>query len=289
MKLLSWLCSRWHWVCAGLVVVAGVFSLVVIYWDWFATEPCGMESRSTTARNVGILFFGLIAIMFGIWRGFVADRQSRASQDQAETARRVMLNERFQRGAEMLGSPVLAVRLGGIYTLERLAEDEPEVYHVRIVRMLCTFARNPIVTGVFCEDIHEAVRVIGNRSASDIELEARARFATMLTGVNLAVASLSGANLSGVILNGVNLTGASVALANLTGAHLENANLKDTILEDTNLSGANLSGVVNLTQDQLDKACADPAYPPNLDNANDVGSGDPLVWNERPCSFSVGR
>ena len=98
-----------------------------------------MESRSTTARNVGILFFGLIAIWFGIWRGVVADRQAKASQHQAETARSGLLNERYQKGAEMLGSPVLAVRLGGIYALQHLAEDEPEQYqrpnHASVLRL----------------------------------------------------------------------------------------------------------------------------------------------------------
>ena len=317
MKLPSWLSYIWSWICFGIVVasvaliVGGLSWLSWCYWwdcscrEWLVTGSDCRESGSTTLRNLGFVAGGLLAIGFAIWRGLVADRQSKASRDQAATSRRSLLNERYQRGAEMLGSPVLGVRLGGIYALEQLAEDEPELYHVPIVRLLSTFARDPnkkedkridevegggqLVTKLPCEDVHEAVRAIGNRCTTDIERENKARFAINLAGVNLNLASLSGANLSSVILHSVNLTSASVGLANLTGANLGSANLRDTILTDTNLSGANLSRVRNLTQDQLDKACADPANPPNLENANDVRTGDPLVWNERPCSFSVER
>ena len=43
----------------------------------------------------------------------------------------------------MLGSEVLSVRLGGIYALQRLAEEEPKQYHVQIMRLFCAFVRNP--------------------------------------------------------------------------------------------------------------------------------------------------
>ena len=197
MKQWSWL----RWVCVGLIVI-GLVSLVVVYWEWFATEPCGMESRSTTARNMGILFFGLIAIGFGIWRGVVASRQSKTSQ-------RGLLNERYQKGAEMLGSKVLSVRLGGIYALQRLAADEPEQYHVQIMRLLSAFVRNPVKDPedeatpsggiqklnikdyLLREDIQAALTVICTRSAGDIELEKKANYR-----LNLIQANLTGANLS---------------------------------------------------------------------------------------------
>ena len=302
-RLVYWLRSRWDWIVRNkfltsvIVLAVGFLGLgvVTVCWHW---ERIVTESGSTIIRNLGLVVGGFIAIGFGIWRGIVASRQ-------AEISQRGLLNERYQKGAEMLGSEVLAVRLGGIYALEQLAEDEPELYHVPIVRLLSTFARDPnkkvykmidegeggeqLVTKLPCEDVHEAVRAIGNRSATDIERENKARFAINLAGVNLNRASLSGANLSSVILYSVNLTKASVGLANLTGANLGGANLRDTNLTDANLSGANLSWVRNLTQDQLDEACADPANPPNLGNANDVITGDPLVWNERPCNYSVGR
>ncbi len=183
MKLPNWLRSAWNWIVrykfyVGAIAAVAVLSAVVWGWEWLRWVWCwcwdwlgavseGKESRSTTLRNIGLLVGGGIAI-------WVAYRRSVISQ-------RVLLNERYQRGAEMLGSEVLAVRLGGIYALEGLSEEEPELYHVPIVRVLSTFARNSRVTTVFCEDVHEAVRAIGNRSATDIELETKACFAMMLS------------------------------------------------------------------------------------------------------------
>ena len=257
-RLLNWLCSNWSWVCAVLVITAGLISLVVLYWEWFATEPCGMESRSTTARNVGILFFGLLAIGFGIWRGVVASRQAKTSQ-------RGLLNERYQKGAEMIGSKVLSVRLGGIYALQRLAADEPEQYHVQIMLLLSAFVRNPtkdqeynatpsagvpelnIKDYLLREDIQAALTVICTRSDDDIKLEKEAKNYRL------------------------NLT-----QANLTGANLSRANLTDAFLGLTNLTGADLSHAKGLTQAQLERAGADPANPPDFGDLCDPTTSAPL-------------
>ena len=122
-----------------------------------------MESRSTTARNVGILFFGLIAIGVAIWRSIVADRQAKAALYQVEISRRSLLNERYQRGAEMLGSKVLSVRLGGIYALQRLAQEDPEQYRDQIVGLLDIFVKDPVFERVGVSvDVVVAEEVIKN-------------------------------------------------------------------------------------------------------------------------------
>ena len=66
--------------------------------------------------------------MLAIWRSTVAERQS-------ATAQQGLLNERYQKGAEMLGSDVLSVRLGGIYALERLAAEDPNQYHILVMKL----------------------------------------------------------------------------------------------------------------------------------------------------------
>jgi uncharacterized protein YjbI with pentapeptide repeats len=67
---------------------------------------------------------------------------------------------------------------------------------------------------------------------------------------NLIRANLSDANLSSAALSGANLRG-----ANLRGANLSSADLRGADLSDANLSDADLSGVKDLSQTQLDKAC----------------------------------
>ena len=116
---------------AGWIVLLGVVAWLFHswpggFWDWLRETPNGYESGSTTVRNLGLIVAGLIALPLTLWRIWVADRQAKAaqkqvetSQDQVTTSQRSLLNERYQKGAEMLGSEVLSVRLGGIYALAK--------------------------------------------------------------------------------------------------------------------------------------------------------------------------
>ena len=76
-------------------------------------------------RNIALVAAGLVALPLAILRGIVAERQ-------AHTAQQDLLNERYQRGAGMLGSNVLSVRLGEVYALQCLAEDCPEQYDFQV-------------------------------------------------------------------------------------------------------------------------------------------------------------
>ena len=345
---------------AVLLVVAGLF--VWRFWDWLRIVPPGYESGTATVRNLGLLVTAIIALPLAIWRSVVANRQ-------ANTAQHGLLNERYQKGAEMLGSEVLSVRLGGIYALQRLAEENPEQYHVPIIQLFCTFARNPpkskeskpenqpphkpslredvqaVMTAIGrrskaghayekatkssgltttftaksqggervtvrrempfwldlrkanlnCTDLYEADLSSANFSGADLSsanfLEANLSNAK-LSEANLSNATLASANLSKATLNFANLSYAMLASANLSNAGLPHANLSNATLSEVNLTGAglfrvdltnaNLSGVIGLTQSELNQCRAIPDKPPRLDNAFDAKTGKPLEWNGRP-------
>ena len=92
-----------------------------------------------------------------------------------------------------------------------------------------------------------------------------------LTGANLTRANLLGANLSGA-----HFLGANLLKADLTGANLSQANFFEANLSEANLSGANLSGAHQLSQVQLNAACAAPNDPRSMLS--------PLKWNKRKCA-----
>ena len=283
-QLMDWLRSRWDWIVRNkfvtcVIVWLLVFGVVVVcrHWGWIVTE-----SGSTIIRNLGLVVGGLIAIGFGVWRGVVADRQAKASQDQAKTSQRSLLNERYQRGAEMLGRPVLAVRLGGIYALRHLAEDAPKLYHVQIMRLLCAFVRNPPVdkdrddnarpTGTerkpnikgyqVREDVQEAMTAIGTRSDTDVELEKKADPPFL--------PDLSDAYLPFVWLHKANLTGADLTHARFYPENLtvqEQPKNAELLMADAYLQGANLS---NAFLTGADLTCADLSA--NLSNTVLVGA-----------------
>lgn len=247
-------------VVAAVVVVAAGAGFTVWQWDWLhgsSTET----TASTTLRNMGLLIAGGLAIVFAAWRGWVAERQSATAQRQADIADQNLLNERYQRGAEMLGNPVLSVRMAGIYALQRLAEEHPKRYHIQIMRLFCAFVRNPAgdqespvesfpgikPTPRLREDIQAVVDAIGSRSKEGIELEGKAESFRLdfrkadLRGASLDSHNLSGASLLDADLSWASLNGADLRRVILTGAkmcetYFQHADLSHGLLDFTNMT-----------------------------------------------------
>ena len=219
--------------------------LAIVFRDWLQTGPDGLESGSTTLRNLSLVVAALIALPLAIWRSKVAERQ-------ADAAHQSVRNERYQKGAEVLGSDVLTVRLGGIYALQRLAEEHPEQYHVQIMRLLCDSARHPIAdegsktelrAGAqrrLRQDVQAAMTAISTCHAKESELERTAGFQLDLHDAQLADAYLAFANLSHADLSDANLSRARIWVGNLSHAKLWDAELSRARLFSANLSHADL-------------------------------------------------
>ena len=248
------------WLVVVLVVIAIGVALSIWKWEWMRLDSDGkvLESGSTTIRNLGFVIAGVIALIFAIWRSIVAQSQVDASRLQAETGQRGLLNERYQRGAEMLGHNTLSVRLGGVYALRLLAEEHPENYHVQVMNLLCAFVRYPMKddsvplylensqanhweTRILRADVQDAMAAIGSRSLEDIESE-NAGARPYLRDADIRGLQLLGTNLSNAHLTNVNLSDARIRRANLTGARLRQAILERTFLRDADLSNADIQG-----------------------------------------------
>ena len=276
--------ARWDafWWIAGIVLVLVTsLSLAWCYWEELRGDQ---ESLSTTVRNVGLVIGGAVAILFAVWRSIVAEKQ-------AATAQSGLLNERYQKGAEMLGSKELPVRLGGIYALARLARDHPDDYHTQIMRLLCAFVRHPAGDSIEStllkkltpdakftsgfdgeagedaavnrpprvrEDVQAVMTVIGGRSEDQIKTEKRENYRLDLVNVHLNFVRLVDAD-----LNGVNLPDAELTNAGLIGAKLKGAWLRGSNFENATLFRADLGGV-RLSRVNLEHA--------NLVNANLTGT-----------------
>ena len=100
--------SRGTWITLAILVPA--FGVALLTWFWDALSDG--ESPSTTIRNIGLIIVAATAFPIAVWRGIVADKQATAAHSQAEvalrqdvTAQQGLRNERYQKGAEMLGSP----------------------------------------------------------------------------------------------------------------------------------------------------------------------------------------
>ena len=198
--------------------------------DWLRVTKEGVESGSTTFRNVGIVIAAIFALVIAGWRAEAARRQSAIAQQN-------LLNERYQKGAEMLGSNVLSVRLAGILALQNLADQNRHIYYVPAMQLLCAFIRYPTrddeveVDTTYDDDgephyppvrqdVQAALSILRDRDAELISLEDEQEVVLDLSRSNLRGANLIGLNLSHAILNYATLDGADLREANLSHADL---------------------------------------------------------------------
>ena len=198
-----------RWVGAiAITTVLGVL-LTCIFWQ---DLQAGEESLGATLRNAILMIAAAPAALTALWR-------SRVAEHQATTARNTLINDRYQRSAEMLGSEILPARLGGIYALQSLAQEDPNHYHFQIMQLFCSFVRNQKADNEGVEqtqewapqtkeDIQAIVTAIGGRSEAGLEIERDTGFKIDLRGANLAYINLSGANLRGANLSRSNLRNA---------------------------------------------------------------------------------
>ena len=272
-SVLRWIKNRPNstafWLTVAAIVLVGGVLLPATGWDWLrsGTSESQGESNSTTIRNIGFLVAGALALVFAVWRGVLAQRQAATAERQAETALRQtetaqrqveiaqqgLLNERYQKGADMLGSEVLTVRLGGIYALQRLAKEHPEQYHVQVMRLLCAFVRLPskdqsiepgpaaIEPGTLLgirHDVDAIMQAIGSRSNQQIALEREADFRLDLRGAELTGAQLLDADLSHARFHHARLSNVNFANTDLTDAFLSHADLSQAQFVNVNFTRA---------------------------------------------------
>ena len=237
-------------------------------------------NRGTFLQALGGLFF-LVTAYF-TWRNL-------------QVAEDKQVTERFSKAIEQLGSDKLEVRLGGIYSLERIARDS-ERDHWTIMEVLVSFvkARSPKSQVIdqteqaVMADVQAAITVIGRRDyIKDPQGKKIDLWRTNLTKADFTEAKLAGAdfyeatlqsaglresdltrarfisaNLSGATFKQAKLVealleGANLRSVNLSGADLRGADLHAADLEGADLRGANLIGVTRLTQKQISKAIVD--------------------------------
>lgn len=285
----SWLSTLLLAVVVILAVV-GVASSVTYILDVWPRESeegnADWADRLERIRNIAIIVGGVAALGLAYWRGKTADRQATAAQEQVETTVRQIeiaheqvqaaqqqvqatlqgqLNERYQKSAEMLGSEVLSVRLGGIVALEHLALEHPKQHHADVMKLLFAFIRQPIEDQKVRNDSTWGMR--GGRSdvlaaidavkmcrLQNRKIEANSLHVIDLRGANLQQTDLSDIDLSiepaadsrafviSALLPGIQYGRMDLSHANLSNARLNDATLSRCFCDSTNFTAADLSG-----------------------------------------------
>lgn len=281
-------------------VFAGGVALVLIIVAWlcvtkFYIKPDSAEDRKN-AVTLLLQVLGGTAFILGAWFTW---QQLINSRDELRIAQEGQITERFTRAVEQLGKTddegetvgkngarsgsgrYLAIRLGGIYALERISK-EPTADYSAIIELFTAFVRQnaPVKADESVvkvkPDIQAILTVLGRRQwpSGDGQSHRLDLQATDLGGGNLTNGKFSGANLNQCRLNaayltGIDLSGAQLTDARLIGAFLERAGLQGADLSGAklmsadvtgadfrgaNLNAVDLRGAVGLTLDQINSA-----------------------------------
>lgn len=238
---------------AVLVLAAGVVGWDWHHsiWDWLGLANGG-ETNSSTTRNFGLIFLSLVAIYLAWKRIKVAEHQALTSRKNLQTARDALdLNyktlsytehkDREERrhnqhasASERLSSNSISARLGAIYELQNLMEQDLTQFHVRTMRMLCAFVRFPpqepddrfSPSDDPCgkhlrPDVQAAMEVIGSRTDQHIKIETDAHYVPDIRQANLVRLELRDSNLSGIDMLGSIFWGANLMFADLSKCQLQ--------------------------------------------------------------------
>ena len=247
---------RWRKELVGLAVLVGLASVVLLLL-WQLGQVTFVKGKVTPVQIITALF-----VLMGL---YWTSRRVLAAEDNVRVAEEGHITERFTRAIAQLGDDKMAIRLGGVYALERIAKDS-EKDHSPIMEILTAYVREkaPVPEEEIDTpeeyqrpptDIQAILTVIGRRETTGndtpLNLTRTRLVGAILSRPNLSGAILSWAKLSRAILLNADLSDADLVRANLSGADLvraylsratlSRANLKFADLSDADLVGANLN------------------------------------------------
>ena len=246
---------RWAIVLAIIAIAAlslgrYISISLISAWRWFHLNRDDVVPLGTLS--------GAAAVAWAALRQ--AKTSSMRHEEQTEADRQRRITESFSKATEQMGNDKLPVRVGGVYTMERISRESPEDYWPAMETLTAfarenarwkdpdtdtsdaadgyclTQSRQPGESGIPI-DIGAVLAVICRREKGNYERERRMGWRFDLRGIQLARAQLSGAHLEGIDLRSAHLEG-----ANLSYACLDNADLRSAHLEGVNLSYAHLNG-----------------------------------------------
>jgi hypothetical protein len=226
-------------------------------WQWYSVNAPFINPIGTFVGAVGAFATAAALAWAGVQNARTAARRH---EEQTNADRQRRITESFSKAVEQLASEKIEVRLGGIYTLERISKESPDDQWV-VMETLTAFVRerarwkkqDEITSETLIRlyddersnetqpapttDIAAVLTVIGRR-----EIENRDRERLKDKRLDFGGCDLRGAILSTAHREGADLGEAHLERAHLGEAHLERAYLGEAHLEDASLPGAHLEG-----------------------------------------------
>lgn len=215
----------------------------------FRKDTLSLKKDKVNLQNaVWISLIQAVGAAFFFVTAYLTYRNTKATEDK-------QIAERFSKAVEQLGSELVAVRLGGIYGLERITKNSSSD-HWTVMEILTAFIRqrsqelyrlkleeehidSEILDNVPI-DIQAAITVIGRR---DSEKDPKG------SSLDLRSAFLPKSMLAEAALSKVDFTKADLRKADLRKANLSEANLSNAFLREAKLGFAILTQAILIETD----------------------------------------
>ncbi|WP_328442784.1 pentapeptide repeat-containing protein [Amycolatopsis sp. NBC_00438] len=150
------------WLTAAVIAVLTVAAVVVLWWP----ATAGLTGDKLVSNRLDALKIGLsiglgsggVVALYLSWRRQDSTERTLVHQQEVHTttmahqnlvarntehdAAQRRLNELYLKAVEQLGSPKAAVRHGGLYALEQVAQDDPKRQQT-VVNVICAYLRGP--------------------------------------------------------------------------------------------------------------------------------------------------
>lgn len=126
---------------ARWIVVLVIMGIMVLLWALWFVGPETPEQRNEVIRTVAALIGGealLVQLWFTRETIRINTQNTAATIENQKQTQLSALAERFYKATEQLGSASDDVRIGALYSLERLANDH-EDYYLQVIKVVCAF------------------------------------------------------------------------------------------------------------------------------------------------------
>lgn len=271
----------WQKVGIGIVVLILLF-IKIIKWvfllsllsspfvwfcGWFCKGFSGLAFKEQLTA-VGAFITAVIAV----WRLIIADANKKIADKTLRTEQKKELHERYARAVELLSNPDEAVRMGGLYSLKQIAEENDGEFFDQCKDIIAGYVRNTlssekwkeskakweeeykvdaIVRRFLSEDVRIGINIL---SALAKSIHFQDKYINLqdvdFAGINFDKyfvvfykINFKGANFNNTILpHGADLSSCYFEFTEFQGAILHRISFEDTYLSCTDFRGALLDG-----------------------------------------------
>ncbi len=242
-----------------------LYPFIVILYDAIELQIGGVTIGTPAFRNVSLSVAGSITLSIAVLGVILTVIRNILTRQQNRTDEQRLVTEQISRGVEQIGAykqgvdeksyePNIEVRLGGLYSLQRIMQDSTRDM-LPIARILYAYVRENVKRDrvkkeeekefLLPEDIDSALNII-----IQFKKEWKKQFGFFPTDSQLHLSrtdfteySLKGIDFSYTDLRYVDFSGADLFGTDFSGAKLFYAKFSSAELIDINFSNADLSGV----------------------------------------------